>query len=117
MSKNIDSDRLISYLADLKKKINELEARLQNQEQRLGQLERSGVNLQNIMEEKQPPPEISPELQSVPASPIPEEPEIALSSKEVSASDSRETDLEQKIGGKWFARIGITALILGIDFF
>lgn len=110
------NEEIINYLKEINNKIDSLDRRVGIQEERFNKLE----GTKSIQAEQ-----AAPNIQIVkPAPPLPNVPQLSekekayLESLEKSKNKAENTnDLEQNIGGKWFARIGILALILGISFF
>ncbi len=89
---------------DIMRALDTLNEKIEKQEERLKKLE-SSLSIQKedalYFETKQ---------ENIPISQPP-------ASEYIPKQEKRGTSLEENIGGKWFARIGISALILGISFF
>ena len=105
-------------------KLDEIGSVVEKQDQRISLLEsrlNAGSNFVDVAQEKEsasfaptppsPTEEVSQPIKQVSA----ESSDERITLQEESAS-KEESDLEGNIGGKWFARIGITALVLGVSF-
>ncbi|HPN54316.1 MAG TPA: DUF2339 domain-containing protein [Candidatus Moranbacteria bacterium] len=91
-----------------------LDQKIEAQSKRIEQLEKQAqieAPAQNFQQSDFPRPAQPPPS---PAATVQEQAQ-AISPKENPAKS--QDSLEENIGGKWFARIGITALILGVSFF
>lgn len=105
-------------------KLDEIGGVIEKQDQRISLLESRlsvGSNFADVAQEKEnasfvptPPSPTEEELQPADQGSAESNDErIILQEESVSKEES---DLEGNIGGKWFARIGITALVLGVSF-
>lgn len=110
------SEEIIKNLNEIYRSIENLNQKVESQSQRILELENRQIKTVPVSSVSAPPP------------PPPAFPPMSINSKEASQSfgmpvfketqkAAEQSNLEENIGGKWFARIGIAALILGISFF
>jgi uncharacterized membrane protein len=116
-------------LSLIQQSIIALDKKIEVQGQRISQLERHSVvadsavsSLGKITSSLTPPPPPPPSFSSnssnISMQELWQEKNHNLEEFSTpSSTDVRKDSLEENIGGKWFARIGIAALILGISFF
>jgi len=106
-------------------KLDEIRDVVEKQDQRISLLESrlsAGNNFSKSVQEKEnitfvptPPPPTGEGMQSGQQESVELKDERIILQEEGSVSEER-NNLEENIGGKWFARIGITALVLGVSF-
>lgn len=115
-------EEIKSSLSGLVAAVKTLGDKIDKQEERLIRLENESItrnyaepalNVDGLPSQTLPP--------APPAPPVQEDSWEDLSESEhnnlQSISSVKEDNLEESIGGKWFAKIGITAIVLGVSFF
>lgn len=110
-----NSSEISQSLEDIKNAIYALSKKVDSQDERLLRLEKESAAQYNRSvahtEPVQDSSALSFQAPPPPAPAVPSAPAMQVISKQSNG------DLEQNIGGKWFARIGVTALVLGVSFF
>jgi uncharacterized membrane protein len=109
------SEEIIKNLNVIYKSIEDLNQKIESQNQRIAQLESGQTKKVSFAPVPPPPP------------PVPAPSPLNINSQGITFAQpqqssqnqnvSPQVNLEENIGGKWFARIGIMALVLGISFF
>ncbi|PIR73622.1 MAG: hypothetical protein COU40_01425 [Candidatus Moranbacteria bacterium CG10_big_fil_rev_8_21_14_0_10_35_21] len=98
-------DKITESLSDVINAVNLLNEKIDKQE----------VRLNNLEQKKDAPVPLNQIEATMPQS---TSPESAVNQNDVQSTPSvRKQNLEENIGGKWFAKIGIAALVLGVSFF
>ena len=116
------NEEVLRYLKEIKDKIDDLDKRVGLQEERINKIEggrQIGFEKEAPTLQFSQPENVSVSLPPTPPPPVDSHqvsPEI-LKTENVQGGEKREIDLEQNIGGKWFAKIGVAALMVGISFF
>jgi uncharacterized membrane protein len=107
------SEEIIESLNSINKSIEGLNQKIELQNERISQLEGRQVEASFTASASSPLPPPAP----APAPANMEYQEIASSQVQPIATATAESNFEENIGGKWFARIGMAALFLGLSFF
>lgn len=101
-----------SDIEKIKKAFNLLNAKVRKQDERISVLE-SQLAVSNELLKADKVFISEQEVGAVPPSPPPPPPDQQFEKQ----PEKEKISLEEKIGGKWFAKIGVLALVLGISFF
>lgn len=109
------SEEIIKNLNVIYKSIEDLNQKIESQNQRIAQLESGQTKKVSFAPVPPPPPPVpAPSPLNINSQGITfAQPQQSSQNQNVSS----QVNLEENIGGKWFARIGIMALVLGISFF
>lgn len=111
---------LAERLDNIEKVISKVSDKIDRQDERLMRLEKeSAAQYDRSLAYTEPVQDYGALSFQAPLPPAPTAPTPATPAASAMRAISKQGngDLEQNIGGKWFARIGVTALVLGVSFF
>lgn len=110
-NENNYSEEIITSLNVINSAISDLNQKIEMQNERIAKLEGGQVKMASSEPTYIAP--LSPAQTYISPPPAP----TSISQSTFQPTPVRESNLEENIGGTWFARIGMTALVLGVSFF
>ncbi|MFA5961986.1 MAG: DUF2339 domain-containing protein [Parcubacteria group bacterium] len=116
-NENNTSEEIIASLNAIGGALSDLNQKVELQNERILRLEKGDVKIANTATAYAPPP---PPPVSAPGSPESNYPGIDFSGSAQPTQQPvamEKSSMEENIGGTWFARIGMAALVLGASFF
>lgn len=125
MMEDKNSQSIINILEDLKNAILKLDKKVSDQNKKIKVIEEEVSALRGVAKVKTYQPAAAMFSAPTPPPPPPpasitageEEAEEEVKTEEKVEKKKEAMDLEEKIGGRWFAKIGIAVLIIGVSFF
>jgi len=121
MPEEKNSIEIFKFLGDLKKAVLLLDEKINNQNKKIENLENKILIIKNDADNKGKSVQQKETFRAVPPSPPLSAPEVSFKNsifkKLSNKGEGDNIGLEEKIGGKWFAKIGIAAIVIGVSFF
>ncbi|PJB20710.1 hypothetical protein CO115_00800 [Candidatus Falkowbacteria bacterium CG_4_9_14_3_um_filter_36_9] len=121
MPEEKNSIEIFKFLGDLKKAVLLLDEKINNQNKKIENLENKILIIKNDADNKGKSVQQKETFRAVPPSPPLSAPEASFKNsifkKLSNKGEGDNIGLEEKIGGKWFAKIGIAAIVIGVSFF
>ncbi|MBU4375552.1 DUF2339 domain-containing protein [Patescibacteria group bacterium] len=121
MQEENNKNELLNYLEKFKKASFLLDEKLAKQDQKIENLKKETEVLKEDLRSRKKeglyPVQSQTAVQAPPPPPPPADDYISEEPKTEAGEIKEKIGLEEIIGGKWFAKIGMTALVIGVSFF